>query len=331
MKHLYFYVAIFLNIAILSCNATIYIASDNTDMIFAANAYNNTFKKKKPIIVFVSQDISHTVSTQKTTYVVSKTTTTQQQKLLSSFSFNPINLTDNNVSITKSYNNMQLLSFSLPLIIIKKDSKSNQHFFQSRITSSELQNLSKSLIKKINDYNYILGFYPTDNTFIDIFDNEIQYQEWLNFAQIDNPLIQQYYNAHFSIVPLKELLTTDNIIYKYISSYDYFLLPQDIRNQFDVFIFTKDNGQIPIVSPVYIGSLAKSKDKRHHFIKWLLSVSAQQKIIDLKQQYTNNTLSFIDNHLSTIWNVNLSTIFASDFWLWNNQPLFSQIFFPQVQ
>lgn len=311
---------IFLSLLI-GCTRYTYIATTSPDLLFPAEVYNSLFPNKK-IIVYYDETLTN-IFQQHTTihYVVAPIHTNEQ--FLQTLEFTKPYSEKNHLQHIK--HNMQLLSFSLPLIIIKKTHASPNTFLQNNISLSQL--LTESLPhNSIEDLSSVtLGFYPIEDSFELLFESQKQYIEWMQQAKIYDNTITQYYKNRYGPVALINIILDENIIYKYLSSHAFFSLPLHIRQQFNVYFLNTDTNTIPIANPLYLGKIKESVHSSH-FMSWIYTLDAQEKIIQLAQEYLNQDApSFLDNHCSTSWQVNQTFIFNNDTWLWDNQPLFSHI------
>lgn len=317
---------IFLLVLGTSCTQNIYIATDNPDIVYLAEAYNNEFKNK-PVTVYYSKKLSR-LAQKKPFHFIAINNTIQNEPFLSSSILTSIKKISSSKLINNTKNNAKLLSFSLPLVVSLSNSPNKFEHNKTRFTLSEIQQISANNISIKNDI-YSLGFYPVDESFNNMFENNIKKQEWLAQANLSNTELQTYYSEHYLPAPLITRILDNNIIYKFISSYNFFLLPEHTQKKFTIYLLTLDNGNIPAITPLYISNIKNNVNNRFystHFFKWIFTQKAQESTITLKQKLTNNpTPLFINNHLSSVWTSNTSFLFPDNNWLSTNQPLFSQI------
>ena len=320
----YIYILLLIMVVLTSCNkqSLITIATNSPDMLFIAEAYNNVAIDSAVLLLY-DEDISNILEQNVVDYVVSDTASQDKRDVIESLDIVPHIIEGENISLIKDvYNNMNLLSFSLPLVIIKKDSEHIDAKLEAHISLSQLQLKSTELLEQEN-IDYRLGFYPIQSEFVEVFTSNEEHDLWLNVASIDTQDITQYYNDHYAPAPLEEILLDDNIVYKFVSSYTFFTLDSAVQNEFEVYFLTLDSGQMPIISPIYIGQL-NAREKV--FLDWVYTLQAQKDIVTLKQSFYDNThRSFVDNHFSAVWSLNEALIFSNDIWLWNNKPKFSHI------
>lgn len=324
MKYLYS-IALLCLLLIISCNKPIHIISDNPEIALIAEAYNN--KVKKPlVIVHDIENITTLTQNKKLDFIITDPIDTKYNNFFSSIDFEKIHIPS--IHIKHTYNNMALLSFSFPFIAIRKDMDENP-YNSKRISLQMLQIIAKTnTTKKDADNLYYLGFYPIDNSFYDVFSSPTQKQNWLIESGLDSKEIETYYKKHYNSVPLISRLLDKNIQYKYISSQRFYAMPHTIQDMFNIYLLENETNTINIVSNVYIGYISSGivrKSRTKHFYKWLFSYEGQQEIIALQRKQNPYTPSFIDNSFSSVWETNTKILFQNNAWIYQNQPLYTQI------
>ena len=326
-------ILIFLCIGFLySCNtteskkdSTIKIVYDVPETIFAINLYISQYPNKKiiPIQFSNSTQISNS-----DIIILNKSTIDN-----SLFTLNTVTekYTIESTIIQQTMDNMHLLSFSVPLLIIKKSSKRLPATTNARISLSILQTLAKNNTILSDNTLSIFGFVPEmSDVFRQLFSSEEAYNNWIAQSFEDYQKLTSLYRKNFTPVPYIAQLQNDNIIYKLVSSNFFFHLPINIQDEFHYFLLTLQNGNIKIISSSYIGigKNTQLKNEAKHFITWLFQTATQSVLLEKQKEFfpQKNFQRILGNTFSTNWNINIQ-IFSEHKWLWENQPLLQQLQF----
>lgn len=321
MKQVLPLVFVLLSFLLFNCYKPINIISDVSDAVFIAETYND-YKDKDKVYVYNTKSISN-IHEHDIDFIITKTK--NSNSIFTEMKFAKIK--NKKREIINAPRNFKLISFSLPLIVIKKKDDDNK-ISSSSIDLLELRDISQEIILQKNGL-YTFAFYPIDTDFSDVFESLQDEKNWLNLAGLDTEEISTYFNNHYGPVPLSAQLLDDHISYKYISSDKFFKMPYNIQSQFNIYLLKNSSGKIPVISPVYIARQAngiRGVFQEQKFISWLLSERGQKEIINYKQNYRRTSISsFIDGTLSGLWNTNTSILFNQNSWLFENQPLLSQI------
>ena len=189
MKYKYLISLLFV-VVFISCNKTIHIISDKPEAALIAEAYNNKIKKSI-IVVHNMEYITTLVQNNTIDFIITNPLNSKYKDFFSSTDFKKMNISSTYIKGT--YNDMTLLSFSLPLIAIRKDMDEHP-YNRKRISLQTLQTINRTYTEKLSsDDSYHLGFYPIDNSFYDVFSNAIQEQNWLIESGLDSKDINNYY------------------------------------------------------------------------------------------------------------------------------------------
>lgn len=224
---------------------------------------------------------------------------------------------------------LQVLSFSLPLLVVKRTALENEPDF-NRVTLSELQTFTRNTTELTREQP-VFGFVPDlEKKFSRMFTSDKAYQTWIKNTYPDYENFNMLYHSSFDPVPFIAQVRNDNIVYKLVASNDFFELSHSIQKEFYYFFLTRDNEQIPVMESSYIGENKNSRNKKgiQDFIDWIYGVETQIAILkELQRIFPDaNAHHFFGNTFSSNWDTNM-LIFQEDFWFWNNQPALQQIVF----
>ncbi len=302
---------------------TVQILYDIPEAVFAINLYISQYPNKNIIPIQLSNN----------TQLSNADVLILKQSTIDNTPFTLNTITEKYTAestIKQTAENMHLISFSIPLLIVKKSSLTTPPS-EARISLSTLQTLTKQHTIVSTKTLPTFGFVPEmTDIFKQLFQSQEAYNNWIEQSFEDYQEYISLYRKHFTPVSYIAQLQHDNIIYKLVTSNFFFNLPLDIQDTFYYFLFTLHNGQIQTVSNSYIGIGKNSQHKNDakFFINWLFQTTTQKKLLETQKEFFPNKKHqrLLGNTFSTNWDMNIQ-IFSEHSWLWNNQPLLQQLQF----
>ncbi len=240
------------------------------------------------------------------------------------------NFTSPLLHVEDNTKNLTLISFSLPLILVLKET-SPKRPPSPHMSLGELQKQSKESTQLRSKSLSTFGFVPDMNPdFAKLFSNRDSYASWIEDAFVEYETYNESYHRSFDSVPYLAQLRNENIVYKLVMSNEFFDFPRDVQDDFYYFFLSRDNASIPVVEASYAGKNKTSNKGRElrELLAWLYREETQLALLTMYQNHfpQKKLPRFLGNSFSSNWNTN-EYIFKQDALIWNAQPLLSQLVF----